>query len=90
LSSEPTAPLFPILRHRKLATRLPLAQANVHIMIQRRTLAASILTRINCHSFRATGITTYLQNGGKREVAQKWPATSQPAQPALTTAAMTP
>ena len=39
-------------------------------MIQRRAEAAGIKTRISCHSFRATGITTYLQNGGKLEVAQ--------------------
>ena len=30
-----------------------------------------IETKISCHSFRATGITTYLQNGGKLEVAQQ-------------------
>jgi len=41
------------------------------MMIQRRALAAGIQTRINCHSFRATGITTYPQNGGKPEVAQQ-------------------
>ena len=71
LASEPTAPLFPTLRHGKLENRLPLAQANVHWMIQRRALAAGIATKISCHSFRATGITTYLQNGGKLEVAQQ-------------------
>jgi integrase/recombinase XerD len=69
LSAEPASPLFPTFRHRKL-TRLRLAQANVHFVIQRRALAAGIETRISCHSFRATGITTYLQNGGKLEVAQ--------------------
>jgi site-specific recombinase XerD len=71
LAAEPTSPLFPTLRHGKLKNRLPLAQANVHLMIQRRALAAGIATRISCHSFRATGITTYLQNGGKLEVAQQ-------------------
>jgi integrase/recombinase XerD len=72
LAGEPISPLFPTLRHGKLAVpRLPLAQANVHMMIQRRALAAGIATKISCHSFRATGITTYLQNGGKLEVAQR-------------------
>ena len=71
LSAEPTAPLFPTLRHGKLTGRTPLPQANVYMMIQRRALAAGIQTRISCHSFRATGITTYLQNGGKLEVAQQ-------------------
>ena len=46
-------------------------QANVHMMIQRRALAAGITTRISCHSFRATGITTYLQNGEKLEVTRQ-------------------
>ena len=40
-------------------------------MIQRRALGAGIETKISCHSFRATGITTYLQNGGKLEIAQQ-------------------
>jgi len=71
LAQEPNAPLFPTLRHGKLTGRTPLPQANVHMMVQRRALAAGIATRISCHSFRATGITTYLQNGGKLEVAQQ-------------------
>jgi integrase/recombinase XerD len=71
LSTEPDAPLFPTLRHKRLTGREPLAQANAHMMIQRRSVAAGIATRISCHSFRATGITTYLQNGGKLEVAQQ-------------------
>jgi integrase/recombinase XerD len=71
LATEPDAPLFPTLRHRRLTGRTPLPQANVHVMLQRRALAAGIMTRISAHSFRATGITTYLQNGGKLEVAQQ-------------------
>jgi len=72
LAGEPHAPLFPTMRHGRLSDpRLPLAQANAHMMIQRRALAAGIATKISCHSFRATGITTYLQNGGKLEIAQQ-------------------
>lgn len=37
----------------------------------RRSWARRIATHISCHSFRATGITTYLQNGGRLEVAQQ-------------------
>lgn len=40
-------------------------------MIQRRALAAGIDTAIGCHNFRATGITEYLKNGGKLEIAQQ-------------------
>lgn len=71
LASQPDAPLFPTMRHRKLTDRTPLPEANVHMMIQRRALAAGIRTKISAHSFRATGITTYLQNGGNLEVAQQ-------------------
>jgi site-specific recombinase XerD len=47
-----------------------LAQADVFRMIRRRASAAGIKTRVGCHSFRATGITEYLRNGGLLEVAQ--------------------
>ncbi len=39
-------------------------------MIRRRARQAGIKTRINCHTFRATGITTYLKNDGKLENAK--------------------
>jgi integrase/recombinase XerD len=71
LGSEPEAPLFPTLRYGRLTDRTPLPQANVHMMIQRRARAAGLRTKISAHSFRATGITTYLQNGGKLEIAQQ-------------------
>lgn len=38
-------------------------------MIRRRACAAGIETQIGNHSFRATGITTYLKNGGTLENA---------------------
>jgi site-specific recombinase XerD len=63
-------PLFPGFRNDQ-PTRAALAQPNVFLMVRRRAAAAGIRTRINCHSFRATGITTYLKNGGRLEVAQQ-------------------
>jgi len=71
IGAEASAPLFPTLRHGKLAGRTQIPQQNVYAMIQRRAKAAGIATKISCHSFRATGITVYLQNGGKLEVAQQ-------------------
>jgi len=52
-------------------TASPLAQANAnaHAMIQRRMIAAGIATKAGNHSFRATGITAYLKNGGSLEKA---------------------
>jgi integrase len=41
-------------------------QANAYAMIQR---AAGIATKRSNHSFRATGITAYLKNGGTLEKA---------------------
>jgi site-specific recombinase XerD len=50
-------------------TTSPLPQANAHSMIRRRASAAGIATKIGNHSFRATGITAYLKNGGTLEKA---------------------
>jgi site-specific recombinase XerD len=47
----------------------PLPQANAYAMIQRRARAAGIATKIGNHTFRATGVTAYLKNGGTLEKA---------------------
>jgi site-specific recombinase XerD len=47
----------------------PVAQSNAYAMIRRRTAAAGIATKVGNHSFRGTGITTYLSNGGSLEMA---------------------
>lgn len=60
-------PLFPSLTNRSR----PLSQSEVYRMVTRRAIAAGIETKICCHTFRATGITTYLQNGGRLETAQR-------------------
>ena len=52
-----------------MSTRTPLPQANAHLMIRWRSAAAGIATKLGNHSFRATGITTYLNNGGTLEKA---------------------
>lgn len=49
----------------------PMGQADVFRMIGRRAKAAGMRIRIGCHSFRATGITEYLKNGGKLDIAQQ-------------------
>ena len=50
-------------------TRTMLPQANAYAMIRRRAAAAGIDTKLGNHSFRATGITAYLKNGGTLEKA---------------------
>jgi integrase/recombinase XerD len=52
------------LRRTGQLSERPLARANAFHMIQRRATAAGIATQIGCHTFRATGITIYLSNGG--------------------------
>ncbi len=49
----------------------PMSQRDAHATIRRRAAAERIATQIGNHSFRATGITEYLCNGGKVEVAQQ-------------------
>ena len=46
-----------------------LPQADAYAMIRRRAGAAGIATELGNHSFRATGITAYLKNGGTLEKA---------------------
>lgn len=48
-----------------------MSQADVYRMIRRRADDAGIKTKIGCHTFRPTGITEYLRNGGKLEAAQQ-------------------
>jgi integrase len=50
-------------------TTTPLPQTNTHAMIRRRAAAAGIKTQVGNHTFRATGITAYLKNGGTLENA---------------------
>ena len=70
ISDDPKGPLFRTIgRGTDRLTRTTLPQANAYAMIQRRTAAAGIATRIGNHSFRATGITAYLKNGGTLENA---------------------
>lgn len=68
--TDPKGPLFrTISRATKRLSDTPLIQPDAHAMVGRRARAAGIATRIGNHSFRATGITTYLKNGGTLENA---------------------
>jgi nitrite reductase/ring-hydroxylating ferredoxin subunit len=52
----------------------PMSQPDAWRMIRRRAAAAGIAAEIGCHTFRATGITAYLANGGALEHAQEMAA----------------
>jgi site-specific recombinase XerD len=61
-------------RGRKQLTADRMTRQDARRMIVRRAKKAGLLTRIGCHSFRATGITVYLLNGGLLEYAQQMAA----------------
>ena len=70
LASDPKGPLFRTIgRGTDELTTTPLPQANAYAMIRRRAATAGIETKIGNHTFRATGITAYLKNGGTLEKA---------------------
>jgi site-specific recombinase XerD len=55
-----------------------MSQPDAWRMIRRRAAAAGIAEAIGCHTFRATGITAYLENGGTLENAQAMAAHESP------------
>jgi integrase len=61
-------------RGRKQLTGDRMTRQDARRMIIRRAKKAGLLTRLGCHSFRATGITVYLLNGGLLEYAQQMAA----------------
>ena len=70
IADDAKGPLFRTIgRGTQILTRTALPQANAYAMVRRRALAAAIGTKIGNHSFRATGITAYLKNGGTLENA---------------------
>jgi len=70
LASDPKGPLFRTIgRGTDALTTTPLPQANAYAMIRRRAASAGIATKIGNLTFRATGITAYLKNGGTLEKA---------------------
>ncbi len=63
-------PLFRSMSKGDKLSDNPMTRFDVLHMIKRRAQAASLPYSTCCHTFRATGITTYLENGGTLEHAQ--------------------
>ncbi len=75
IEADKKGPLFRSANRRTgQLTEKPLRSADAWAMVQRRAKAAGIETAVGCHSFRATGITVYLTNGGTLEKAQQMAA----------------
>src|SRR3954469_23040808 len=67
---EKKSPLFRTIDRKLLLSPRAMHRTDALRMVKRRALAAGLAVSTCNHTFRATGITTYLQNGGKVEVAQ--------------------
>ncbi len=68
----PRTPLFRTVRGRgQDLQRRRLQAKNAWDMVRRRARQAGLTTPVTNHTFRATGITAYLKNGGTLEKAQQ-------------------
>ncbi len=65
------APLFQSVDRAGRLSGRPLVRRAVLAMIKRRAAGAGLPATTCCHTFRATGITAYLSNGGTLEHAQR-------------------
>jgi site-specific recombinase XerD len=80
LAEAGRAPLFQAIRYRAygrgeaVLNGERLHRANAWAMVRRRAKAAGIATEVCNHTFRGTGITAYLENGGTLEKARQMAA----------------
>ncbi len=79
IRDQPKSPLFRSTRGRtSQLTENSLSRVDAFRLVQRRAKAAGLLGRISNHSFRATGITVFLENGGDLETAAQIAAHESP------------
>ena len=78
LGSNPSAPLFPAFGKNKKTPELRhMDRTSVWKLVQARAHASGLKKRVCCHSFRATGITEYMNAGGSLDIAQRMAGHSQ-------------
>ena len=70
ISAERGSPLWRSLTRTRELGKRRMSRVDVFRMAKRRVKAAELGDAANCHTFRASGITTYLLNGGTLERAQ--------------------
>ena len=70
-SEAKTTPLFRSVSREGPLTDRRMHRTDVLRMIKRRAKQAGLSPKVSCHTFRATGITAYLENGGSLEHAQR-------------------
>ncbi|MBV8522246.1 MAG: tyrosine-type recombinase/integrase [Acetobacteraceae bacterium] len=79
IGTEPKSPLFRSANRKTgTLTEHALDRRNAYHLVVRKARQAGIRTKIGCHTFRATGITIYLTNGGDLEKAQQMAAHESP------------
>lgn len=79
LDFDPSGPLFRTAAGRTgELTSNRMKRQDALRMVKRRARKAGLSDRISCHTFRATGITAYLENGGTIENAQAIAAHESP------------
>ena len=84
IRADKRAPLFRAVAGKtRMLTSRAMSRADVYRMIRRRARDTGIETPVGCHTFRATGITAYLKNGGRLEVAQNMAGHETPRTTAL-------
>jgi len=72
------APLFRTVSRERAITESRMTRTDVLRMVKRRAEEAGLPDSTCCHTFRATGITAYLENGGTIENAQAIAAHESP------------
>jgi len=78
IGEDKKGPLFRSFKKGDKLTTNPMTRSDVLYMIKRRAKGAALPYSTCCHTFRATGITAYLQNGGTLEHAQQIAAHQSP------------
>jgi integrase/recombinase XerD len=78
ITDQKGTPLFRTLDRRRRLTEDRIERRETLAMIKRRAKKVGLGDRICCHTFRATGITAYLENGGTVEGAQAIAAHESP------------
>jgi len=71
IGEEKRSPLFRTLDRNRSLTDRRIHRSDVLRMVKRRARRADLPPSTSCHTFRATGITAYLDNGGCLEHAQR-------------------
>jgi integrase len=78
IGEQKKTPLFRSINSKRQLTERRLDRHRAWAMIKRRARKAELSENVSPHSFRATGITAYLTNGGSLEMAQQIAAHASP------------